>query len=93
MKAQVEAALNSAVAGGQLPGPEQVRSALADAGLPSGAVEVTPSRTPTGLAADAVEAAVRDGRNCVVAQLRKGSVAVSVLPGLAEGGCLVGAQG
>ena len=32
------------------------------------------------------------GSNCIVAQIRNGSVAVSVLPGLALGGCLVGVQ-
>ena len=32
------------------------------------------------------------GSNCIVAQVRNGSVAVSVLPGLALGGCLVGVQ-
>jgi predicted nuclease of predicted toxin-antitoxin system len=57
------------------------------------AVEVTASRTPTGLDADAVEAAVRAGESCVVAQLRQGNVVVSALPALAEGACLVGAAG
>ncbi|MCU1548528.1 MAG: hypothetical protein JWO29_1479 [Arthrobacter sp.] len=89
----MEAALTGAVAGGRLPATEQLRAALAGAGLAAEAVEVTASRTPTGLAADAVEAAVREGDSCVVAQVRKGSVVVSVLPALAEGRCLVGAEG
>jgi 16S rRNA C1402 (ribose-2'-O) methylase RsmI len=55
-------------------------------------VEVTAGRTPTGLVADAVEAGVRDGGNCIVAQIRDGGVAVSVLPVLSSGGCLVGIQ-
>ena len=91
-KSTVEAALNAAVRG---PGPapnRRIRTSLVDAGIPAGAVEVTAGRTPTGLAADAVEAAVRDGGNCIVAQIRNGSVVVSVLPGLASGGCLVGLQ-
>jgi hypothetical protein len=50
-------------------------------------------RAATGLGADAVEAAVRAGESCVVAQLRKGSVVVSALPALADGGCLIGATG
>jgi hypothetical protein len=93
VKAKVEAALTGTVAGGRLPATEQIRAALAGAGLAAETVEVTASRTPTGLAADAVEAAVRAGESCVVAQLRKGSVVVSALPALAEGGCLVGATG
>jgi hypothetical protein len=93
VKAKVEAALTAAVADGRLPATEQIRAALAGAGLAAETVEVTASRTPTGLAADAVEAAVRAGKTCVVAQLRKGSVVVSTLPALADGVCLVGAAG
>jgi hypothetical protein len=54
-------------------------------------VEVTAGRTPTGLDAVAVEAAVRQDRDCVVAQLRAGSLSVVVLPALAGGHCLAGA--
>jgi hypothetical protein len=93
MKAKVEAALADTVTGGRLPATEQIRAALADAGVAAEAVEVTASRTPTGLDADAVEAAVRAGESCVVAQLRQGNVVVSALPALAEGACLVGAAG
>ncbi|WP_246527475.1 DUF6993 domain-containing protein [Pseudarthrobacter albicanus] len=89
-KARVEAALSGAVAGGAKPGTDRARAALTDAGFTSGQQEVTASRTPTGLDADAVEAAVKVGSDCVVAQLRTGSVTVSVLPVLAGGRCLVG---
>ena len=92
MKSTVESVLNAAVRGGGQPQTASIRASLVNAGIPAGAVEVTASRTPTGLAADAVEAAVRDGSNCIVAQIRNGSVAVSVLPVLASGGCLVGVQ-
>ena len=91
-KSTVEAALNAAVRAQARPQTDDIRTALVDAGIPAGAVEVTAGRTPTGLAADAVEAAVRDGGNCIVAQIRNGNVVVSVLPGLASGGCLVGVQ-
>lgn len=63
---------------------------LAQAGFAPESIEVTPSRTPTGLAVDAVEAAVRQDQDCVVAQVRKGGVAVTLLPVLAGGHCLVG---
>jgi hypothetical protein len=66
---------------------------MIDAGFPSGGVEVTASRTPTGLDADAVEAAVTTGSNCIVAQLRDGTVTSAVLPVLADGRCLVGTAG
>jgi hypothetical protein len=72
------------------PGTEQIRAALVEAGFPRDAIEVTASRTPTGLQADAVEAAVRQDRDCVVAQLRNGTVAVTVLPVLADGRCFAG---
>lgn len=86
----MEAALATLTASGSTPRTDQIRAAIADAGFPPEAIEVTASRTPTGLAADAVEAAVRQDRDCVVAQLRNGTVAVTVLPVLADGRCLVG---
>ena len=87
---RVETALNGVVRGGGRPETADIRASLVNAGIPADAVEVTAGRTPTGLAADAVEAAVRDGSNCIVAQIRTGTVAVTVLPGLDSGGCLVG---
>ncbi|WP_260982361.1 DUF6993 domain-containing protein [Arthrobacter sp. U41] len=92
-KARVEAALNNVTAANRKPASEQLRSALIDAGFPTDSVEVTASRTPTGLDADAVEVAVTAGRTCIVAQLRNGRVTSSLLPPLADGRCLVGAAG
>ncbi|AXJ11755.1 hypothetical protein CFN17_07225 [Arthrobacter sp. PM3] len=86
------AVLDGAARAGGEPRTDDVRAALTGTGIPAADVEVTAARTPTGLAADAVEAAVRDGGSCIVAQIRRGSVAVSVLPALASGGCLVGVQ-
>jgi hypothetical protein len=92
-KSLLEAALAGAVAGGSKPGTDQLRAAVAAAGFPPDRVETTAGRTPTGLAADTVEVAVQSGRNCVIAQLRNGSVTTGILPVLAGGGCLVGARG
>jgi len=92
-RARLDAALNALPDSDRKPGTEQIRSVLIDAGFPSSGVEVTASRTPTGLDADAVEAAVITGRNCIVAQLRDGTVTSAVLPVLADGRCLVGTAG
>ena len=92
-KARVEGVLNSVTAADRNPGTEQLRSALIGAGFLPDSVEVTASRTPTGLDADAVEVAVTAGRNCIVAQLRDGNVTSTVLPPLADGRCLVGTAG
>ena len=89
-KARVEAALGGAAAGGAKPATDRARAVLTDAGFTAEQQEVTASRTPTGLDADAVEAAVKVGNDCLVAQLRTGSVTVNVLPALADGRCLVG---
>jgi hypothetical protein len=67
-----------------------VTEALTGAGVAAGALEVSESSTPTGLEADAIEAAVLQGSDCVVGQIRDGSVAVTVLPVLATGKCFVG---
>src|SRR5450830_1414270 len=72
------------------PSTADIRAALVAAGFAPAAVEVTASRSPTGLDADAVEAAVRQDRDCVVAQLRAGTLSVIVLPVLADGRCLAG---
>jgi len=78
------------LAGGTVPAPDSVREALVRAGYAPGDIEVTASRTPTGLDADAVEASVRAGGDCVVAQIRGRSVTATVLPPLADGRCLAG---
>ena len=83
--------LNRLAAGTPKPGTAQVTDALTGAGFPAAALEVSESRTPTGLEADAIEAAVLQGRDCIVGQIRDGSVTVSVLPVLASGKCFVGA--
>ena len=87
---RLQAALAQEAAREAKPGTGHIRQALAEAGFLPGAIEVTASRTPTGLEADAVEAAVRQGQDCVVGQVRGGSVTVVVLPVLADGRCLAG---
>lgn len=82
--------LNRLAAGTPKPATSQVTDALTGSGIPGSALEVSESRTPTGLEADAIEAAVLQGTDCVVGQIRDGSVTVSVLPVLASGKCFVG---
>ncbi|RKO24223.1 hypothetical protein D7Z96_09365 [Pseudarthrobacter phenanthrenivorans] len=77
-------------AGAPKPSTAQVSDALAGAGIAPGVLEVSQSRTPTGLEADAIEAAVLQGDDCVIGQVRDGAVAVTVLPVLASGKCFVG---
>lgn len=89
-QAALEAVLRSAVDGGK-PNAEQLRTALVAAGFSAGDVQVTAGRTPTGLQADAVEVGVKQGRDCLVAQIRSSAVTVAILPVLADGRCLVGA--
>ncbi|MDI3213853.1 hypothetical protein [Arthrobacter sp. AL12] len=86
----VSAALQALVASSPQPSTAQVRESLAAAGFAPAAVEVSAARTPTGLAADAVEVGVLGGNECVMAQLRSGTVATSVLPVLPNGRCFIG---
>jgi hypothetical protein len=88
-QANFETALRRAFEGGK-PGAGEVRAALVAGGFAAGDVQVTAGRTPTGLEADAVEIGVRQGGDCLVAQVRNGAVSVTVLPVLADGRCLVG---
>lgn len=91
LKQTLADALNRLAAGTPKPATAQVTDAVARAGIPGAALEVSESRTPTGLDADAIEAAVLQGTDCVIGQIRDGSVTVTVLPVLASGKCFVGA--
>lgn len=82
--------LTQLAAGTPKPATSQVTDALTAAGFASGALQVSQSRTPTGLEADAIEAAVLQGSDCVIGQVREGTVMVTVLPVLASGKCFVG---
>ncbi|BCW72541.1 hypothetical protein NicSoilB8_35850 [Arthrobacter sp. NicSoilB8] len=86
----VEAALQTLLASSPKPSREQVRASLSAAGFAPAAVEVSASRTPTGLDADAVEVGVLSGTDCVMAQIRSGTVESSVLPVLPNGRCFIG---
>jgi hypothetical protein len=72
------------------PATAQVTDALTGAGIAPAVLQVSQSRTPTGLEADAIEAAVLQGNDCVIGQVREGTVTVTVLPVLASGKCFVG---
>lgn len=91
LKQTLSDALNRLAAGTPRPATAQVREAVTGAGIPGAVLEISESRTPTGLEADAIEAAVLDGAECVIGQIRDGSVTVTVLPVLASGKCFVGA--
>ena len=86
----VETALQALLASSPQPSTAQVRASLTAAGFAPATVEVSASRTPTGLAADAVEVGVLGENECVMAQLRSGTVATSVLPVLPNGRCFIG---
>jgi len=86
-------ALGAVVSGTPKPGTEQITQALTAAGFPAATLEVSASRTPTGLDVDSVEAAAVQGTECVIGQIRDGKVTVTVLPVLASGKCFVGAAG
>lgn len=90
VKQTVTDALNRLAAGNPKPATAQVTESLTGAGVPATALEVSESRTPTGLEADAIEAAVLQGKDCVVGQIRDGGVSVTVLPVLSSGKCFVG---
>nr|WP_208381459.1 hypothetical protein [Paenarthrobacter ilicis] len=82
--------MKNLVAGNPKPDRDALKAALVAAGIPAAALEVSVSRTPTGLDVDAMEAAALTGGHCVMGQIRDGGVAVTVLPVLATGKCFVG---
>lgn len=90
VKVTVTDALTRLAAGAPKPATAQVSDALTGAGIAASQLQVSQSRTPTGLEADAIEAAVLQDRDCVIGQVREGAVTVTVLPVLASGKCFVG---
>ena len=89
-RTKVSDVLGRLAAGAPKPSTAQVREALTGAGVPPGFLEVSQSATPTGLEADSIEAAVLQGKDCVIGQVREGAVTVTVMPVLASGKCFVG---
>ncbi|WP_456504772.1 DUF6993 domain-containing protein [Arthrobacter sp. UYCu723] len=86
----VDAALQTLLVASPQPSREQIRESLSAVGFAPATVEVSASKTPTGLAADAVEIGVLGDNACVMAQIRSGTVATSVLPVLPNGRCFIG---
>lgn len=90
LKQTMESALKTLAAASPKPTQEALRSQLVSAGIPASTLEVSASKTPTGLDADAIEAAAKLDKDCVMGEIRDGQVSVSVLPVLASGKCFVG---
>ncbi|MFD5277911.1 DUF6993 domain-containing protein [Pseudarthrobacter sp. NPDC058362] len=90
LRTKVTDVLGRLAAGAPKPSTAQVRDALTGAGIDTRSLEVSESTTPTGLAADSIEAAVLQGKDCVIGQVREGAVTVTVMPVLASGKCFVG---
>ncbi len=90
LKQTMESVLKTIAAATPKPAQDALRSQLVSAGIPASAVEVSTSKTPTGLDVDAIEAAARLDKDCVMGEIRDGQVSVSVLPVLASGKCFVG---
>ncbi|WP_427135825.1 DUF6993 domain-containing protein [Pseudarthrobacter sp. S9] len=87
---KVQAALEAVARSSPQPSREQVQAALSAAGFDAATVEVSASRTPTGLSVEAVEAGVLSGGQCVMAQIRSGNLELSLLPVLSNERCFIG---
>ena len=86
----VEAALVELVAANAAPSRDAVRAAWSSAGFSPESVEVSQDGTPTGLAVDSIVSAAPDGTDCLVGEIRGGKVALTTVPALANGQCLLG---
>ena len=90
LRLKVQNQLETLLGSAPQPSRNQVKDALERTGTAPSAIAVSASSTPTGLAADALTAGVLSGKQCVMAQVRSGSVTTVVLPVLANGRCFVG---
>ena len=90
LRLKVQNQLETLLRSSPQPSRNQVKDALERTGTAPSAIEVSASSTPTGLAADSLTAGVLSGKQCVMAQVRSGSVTTVVLPVLSNGRCFVG---
>jgi hypothetical protein len=88
----------ASVVDGVWAGPEPMSGrayidALVAAGFDRAAMQVTADESTVGNAAESIQFSVRWGDRCLVGQIgpATGDPVATVLPGLADGGCLVGA--
>jgi len=86
----VQAALSELLAANSEPSREDIRSAWASAGFSPETVEVSQDGTPTGLAVDSIISAAPDGAECLVGEIRNGKLALTTVPALTNGQCLLG---
>ena len=94
--ASVEAALRVVAEEQDEVNRDQVRAAIergfSDAGAQPELLEVSIDRTPTGLEVDSIQGSGLLAGDCIIGEVRDGTVSVVVLPVLATGFCFVGDQ-
>lgn len=93
MVTKVNEALTALASKSPKPSQDEVRSTLQGLGVVAKDVEVSISKTPTGLDVDAIQGSVKVEKSCVIGQVREGKVAVTLQPVLSTGKCFVGDQG
>lgn len=86
----VEAALTELLVASPSPSREAVREAYVSAGFSPDAVEVSQDGTPTGLGVDSIVSAAPEGSDCIVGEIRGGSLSITTIPVLSNGDCLLG---
>ncbi len=92
MVTKLNQALTALAAKSPQPSQDQLRSTLQGLGVAAKDVEVSISKTPTGLDVDAIQGSVKIEKSCVIGQVREGKVAVTLQPVLSTGKCFVGDQ-
>lgn len=90
LKETMQSVMTAVASANPRPSQSVLRSQLISAGITDATLEVSASRTPTGLDVDAITAAARLGVDCVVGQIRESKITVVVLPVLASGRCIIG---
>lgn len=90
--ARVRQAVQQLAATSPKPTQQQFRSALMPFAARPLDVEVSVSTTPTGLAVDTIQGAVKAESSCIVSEIREGQVSTVKLPVLSTGLCFVGNQ-
>lgn len=92
MQDKVNTALGALAGQNPKPSQDEVRAALQGIAAAPSEVEVSISKTPTGLEVEAIQGSVKAEQSCVIGEIRNGQVFSTVQPVLGTGFCFVGDQ-
>lgn len=89
-KAKLSQTLSALLSFNSSPSTTEIRDYLTKEGIPSANLQISATKTPTGLKADATEIGWANTDTCIMGFIADAKSSVSILPALPDGSCFVG---